>query len=131
MISISKPQINKLIKRLDSDRLQNNVDDALYLTSLESGNIFASSIQKDVYNANKPVPTYRRTGAALRGREVKKISDGYKLVGNSTLGGAEKNYTPFLNKNSRIAKFNTLFFERTRRGTYEYMKFIFSKKVKI
>jgi hypothetical protein len=64
---------------------------------------------------SEAIYSYKRTGHARRGRTNTRTSkmDDYtrKIQYASTLDGAQKNYTPYLNKNSRIKRLNTLFWD--------------------
>lgn len=59
--------------------------------------------------------SYKRTGRARRGRynrETAKVNMYVRIIYyDSMLAGAEKNYTPYLNRNSRVKILNTHFWD--------------------
>jgi hypothetical protein len=69
------------------------------------------NIKSRIY-AKPASKSYKRTGRALGGSVIRnKSSDGLakQVVNNTKLKGAKKNYSPMLNKNKRIKRFNTNF----------------------
>jgi hypothetical protein len=68
------------------------------------------NIDERIYS-QAPSPRYIRTGKAKKG--IVKFNKGTQgqVVADSRKAGASKNYTPFLNKNSKIKKLNTLFWD--------------------
>lgn len=66
-------------------------------------------LQQRIY-AMPPSKYYTRTGSAGRGHDVDEIEGGYQVFFSSVSGGADREYSPFLNKNRRVGRLNTYFF---------------------
>ncbi|MFX1499337.1 MAG: hypothetical protein ACFFDH_00070 [Promethearchaeota archaeon] len=75
-------------------------------------------------------PTYRRTGNALRGRENVELGTAERKVRrDTTIAGASKNYSPFLNRNSRTRRLNTLFWDDAVKETRKLQKKLVQEKL--
>lgn len=101
--------IKMLNPEIENEVLQKSVED----TAAHHDTISNELLQQRIY-AQAESPNYRRTGAANRGRSNRKTdSKGYrrKVLNDSRLGGAETNYMPYLNRNKRIKKFNTYYWD--------------------
>lgn len=108
-ISIEIKGLDGVINALGID-LDRQVDNAIRAVALEMDNEALENLQDRIYS-RPPSPNYVRTGAAQQGREVKKVGRGRKVIYNPQLKGKAINYAPMLNKNSRIPKLHTLFWE--------------------
>jgi hypothetical protein len=84
--------------------------EAINETAIYMGQKAGENLQKRIY-AQPPSKYYERTGSAGRGHEVNTIKDGYEVRFSTVLGGAETEYDVFLNKNSRVSRLHTLFFD--------------------
>ncbi len=113
------------------------VKDAELHTALEFDNTVRDNIQKEIYD--KPESrTYVRSGSAKRGSVIESFNGGTRIRWDSTISprsvigvtggltktgarkkskrrqrGSDENYTPMLNRNSKISKLDTKFFDNS------------------
>lgn len=87
---------------------------------------------KDRIYGKPPSPRYRRTGSALGGRANESLGDMKRKVVNDTRlkGRKSKNYAPMLNKNRRIKRFNTHYWDDAVETAEEKAKTIVQDKLK-
>ena len=76
-----------------------------------------SNINTRVYG-QPPSKYYVRTGRAQRSIIANKQSNiSYKVLSDTRVAGATKNYTPYLNRNKRIRRLNTHFWDDAVKDT--------------
>jgi len=120
-IAIELKNLQK-IKGLLKVNMRSVRDDLVRELALHLSEGSTEKLDERIYS-RPPSPHYRRTGRALRGRSNKKQGTGKRLVTRDTrLAGAQKNYVPFLNRNRRIRRFNTLFWEDSIEDTKKFAK---------
>jgi len=131
-INIDLQNLDKVLNRLNFDwddlnkALISNISNEMEINAKQN-------IDQRIY-AQPPSPRYIRTGKAKKGiLKFKKGTQG-QVLADTTLAGAGKNYTPFLNKNSKITKLNTNFWddavEKTKQETPKIAKEILKKFLK-
>jgi hypothetical protein len=95
-------------------------DEAEYETTLALADYMeqkaSDNLEQRIYS-QPPSPHYRRTGKAQRGRWIKERTEGHEVKFSTEIAGADKDYTVFLNKNRRIRKLNTNFFDDALKDT--------------
>lgn len=124
----------KEVIRLLSVNIEGAVKDIVDEVAVEHEGIATENLSSRIYGQPES-PNYRRTGRALGGRIIKEEGpDKTSVVFNSRLKGARKNYTPFLNRNARIRKLNTKFWddavEETRQKAPKIAKEVLKKELK-
>lgn len=109
-----------------SKQIVKSVSNEMEITAKEN-------IDQRIYSQS-PSPNYRRTGKAKKG--IVKFNKGTQgqVLADSTKAGASKNYTPFLNRNKKIGKLNTLFWddavEKTKKDAEKIAQEIIKKNLK-
>ena len=84
-------------------------------------------LRKKIYG-QPPSPHYIRTGKALRSIFAEsKAYHHWEVEGNTMRSGADRNYLPFLNKNSRVSRLNSLFWDDSNEWIAEEADTITSK----
>lgn len=99
------------IQKILNTSLDTVINEAIFDISAFFENKATENIKTRIYD--KPESkNYRRTGRALGGRKNEAIDKFSRIVRNDTrIKGAEKNYAPMLNKNPKIKKLNTRFWD--------------------
>lgn len=83
------------------------LEEAVFDVSGYLENKATENIKARVYS-NAPSPRYKRTGRALGGHRNTKLGRlSRRVTGDTRFKGASKNYMPYLNRNRRIKKLNT------------------------
>lgn len=122
-ITIEVENLREVIGAFDLGKWKKAVNEPLTAIATEMENKSVEYLSDRIYG-NAPSPRYRRTGAALRGRTMYSTGPSQVHIDySSVIGGAARNYTPFLNRNSRIPKLNSKFlddaFEETKKKASE------------
>lgn len=89
-----------LIQKTLGINLESILEDVIDESASHQQNTAQRLIKERIYNSYTP-KVYRRTGSALKGRKILKRGHLRKdIQEDSRIGGANKNYNPFLNKNT-------------------------------
>lgn len=87
------------------------------------------NISQRIY-AKPPSKSYRRTGRALGGTQVTKLGNAvYEIEDNTMIKGARRNYSPMLNKNKRIKKLATKYWDDAKKETKKEAGKIMKKRL--
>lgn len=68
------------------------------------------AIDEKIYSQPSSV-NYRRTGNAKRGRKIEDVRGGFKHTMDTKIAGSDERYVAALNRNSRVSRFNTHFWD--------------------
>ena len=110
-IQLDKRKLGRIRKRLDPSTFSAFIKDATKGLAINFENQTKDLLNQRIYQQPES-PNYRRTHDAIGGHLVKNAGEeGQEIVFDTRISGAVKNYTPFLNRNRRIKKLNTLFFD--------------------
>jgi len=112
MASIEVQGLDSVLKRLDPAKAERITDKTIDTIGKRFENETANLLQSSIAS-NPPSPRYRRTGKSVRGREFTRQGKTQgKVSFASTKAGANREYTKYLNRNSRIKKLNFKFFDK-------------------
>lgn len=128
---IIKIDDNKLLKRLDKINIERSLPKIVLSVSGFLENERTKNINKRIY-AQPPSPKYKRSGRALGGTKNEALNSTIRrVISDARLKGAKTNYTPFLNRNKRIKRFNTNFWDDAVKATKAKTKEIIKRFIKI
>ena len=119
MISDVKIVGAKRIQDVLGTSIKGVLEEAVFDTAAFMDMTAAEKLQEKVYDKPES-PVYRRTGSANKGRLITGGGLKRKVIFSSKLGGAQREYTKFLNRNKRIKKLNTGFFDDSVDETKEF-----------
>lgn len=130
MASVTIRGLDSLLSKLDPRKVEGASADAVETLAARADNKLAENMQTRVYG--RPTsPNYQRTGAARRGRSnVRQGRTERKITYSSKKGGASRNYSPYLNRNSRIKKNNTRFWDDGVKWTKKESKNVLKESIR-